>query len=249
MDWAKLIEKLLMPPTSLFWLGLAGIALAAAKRRRRWGVGLLAASVAGLYLLATPLTGGLLMASLDRHPALPASGPLPGTPEIGCVVILGGGLREGAREHGGDTVSALTLERLHYGTVLAERTGLPVLITGFTAPEMADVLARRFHHRARWLESTSRNTHQNAVETARLLDAEGIHRVYLVSHFWHLPRALAAFRHAGLDPVPAPLGFGDDDERGLSLKVLVPRAGPLMIAEVAAHEWGGRLWYRLRYGY
>lgn len=249
MDWTEAVEKLLMPPTGLFWLGLAGIALAASKKRRRWGVGLLASSFAGLYVLATPLVADLLLASLDRYPPLAASGPLPGAPEVGCVVILGGGLREGAGEFGGDTVSGLTLERLHYGVWLAERTELPVLITGFTAPVMADVLARRFHHEARWLESESRDTHQNAVFTARLLKAEGIRRVYLVSHYWHLPRAMAAFRHAGLEPVPAPLGLAGDPEEGRGLKVLVPRAGPLMVVQIAVHEWGGRLWYRLRYGY
>ena len=247
MEWTEAIEKLLLPPTGLFWLGLAGIALLAT-RRRRWGVGLLLASIAGLYVLATPLAGDRLLASLDRYPPLAAGGPLPGAPEIECVVILGGGLREGAPEFGGDTVSALTLERLHYGTWLAERTELPLLVTGFTAPVMADVLARRFHHEARWLESESRDTHHNAVFTARLLEAEGIRRVYLVSHYWHLPRAMAAFRHAGLEPMPAPLGLGGGED-GRGLKLLVPRAGPLMIVQLAVHEWGGRIWYRLRYGY
>jgi uncharacterized SAM-binding protein YcdF (DUF218 family) len=48
------------------------------------------------------------------------------------------------------------------------------------------------------VEPRSRNTLENARETARLLHARGLHAVILVSDRVHLPRAALLFRHAGL---------------------------------------------------
>jgi uncharacterized SAM-binding protein YcdF (DUF218 family) len=51
------------------------------------------------------------------------------------------------------------------------------------------------------LEAESRNTFENAANTARLLHAAGKSRVILVSDRLHLPRAARLFRQAGLDVV------------------------------------------------
>ena len=48
------------------------------------------------------------------------------------------------------------------------------------------------------VEPHSRNTLENARETARLLHARGLSAVILVSDRVHLPRAALLFRHAGL---------------------------------------------------
>ncbi len=242
MLWTRILENLLLPPAGLAWLGLAGLALLAA-RRRRWGTGLLAASAAGFYLFATPLVAALLLAPLDRHPPLAVAGELPAAE---AVVVLGAGLRYGAREHGGDTVTAQGLERLRYGAWLAERTGRPVLVTGKSGAEMTAAMERSFRVDVRWTENVGRNTHENAVLSARLLRPAGVGRVYLVTHYWHMPRAAAAFRAAGMEPVPAPLGFGETEPW---YAMLVPRSGSSMECRQALHEWIGRLWYRLRYGY
>ena len=49
------------------------------------------------------------------------------------------------------------------------------------------------------LEPRSRNTWENAEESARLLRRRGLRRVVLVSDRAHLPRAALLFRLAGLD--------------------------------------------------
>jgi uncharacterized SAM-binding protein YcdF (DUF218 family) len=51
------------------------------------------------------------------------------------------------------------------------------------------------------LDLESRNTFENAANTARLLQAVGKSRVVLVSDRAHLPRAARLFRRAGLDVV------------------------------------------------
>lgn len=241
MLWTRILENLLLPPAGFAWLGLAGLALIAG-RKRRWGTGLLAAGFAGFYLTATPLVAALLLAPLDRYPPLAAEGELPAAD---AVVILGAGRRYGARERGGDTVTAQGLERLRYGAWLAERTGRPVLVTGRSGAEMAEAMERSFGVGVRWIESVGRNTHENAVRSARLLRGAGIGRVYLVTHYWHMPRAVAAFRAAGIEPVPAPLGFTEAEPW---YAMLVPRPETPEVCRQALHEWVGRLWYRLRYG-
>jgi uncharacterized SAM-binding protein YcdF (DUF218 family) len=71
----------------------------------------------------------------------------------------------------------------------------------------AEVLGRALEARgvpasALWLEAESQNTLENARFSARLLVPLGLRRIGLVSCDFHLPRAVWAFRRAGLDPEP-----------------------------------------------
>ena len=56
-------------------------------------------------------------------------------------------------------------------------------------------------------ESASRNTYENAVLTKALLAERGLQRVLLVTSALHMPRALATFKTAGIDAVPAATDF------------------------------------------
>jgi uncharacterized SAM-binding protein YcdF (DUF218 family) len=240
----RFLENLLLPPAGLVWLGLAGLVLLAFPARRRWATALMAAAVSGLYVLSTPLAGTLILESLDRYPPLPESGALP---EAECIVILGAGLRWGPSEYGGDTVTDLGLERLRYGARLAERTGRPVLVTGMSAEEMAEAMATSFHAEVAW-KAGGVTTRDNAVRTAEALLPAGIRRIYLVTHYWHMPRSVAVFHASGFETVPAPLGFSETAEGAGGIGMLLPRSGPLASVNRGLHEWIGRLWYRMRYG-
>ncbi|HEY9844619.1 MAG TPA: YdcF family protein, partial [Candidatus Caenarcaniphilales bacterium] len=57
-------------------------------------------------------------------------------------------------------------------------------------------------------EPYSRNTHENAVNVRRILDAQGIpHRVLLVTSALHMPRSLLIFKRQGIDAIAAPTDF------------------------------------------
>jgi uncharacterized SAM-binding protein YcdF (DUF218 family) len=74
----------------------------------------------------------------------------------------------------------------------------------------------------------------------RLKAREGWHRVGLLSSAWHLPRAMALARQAGLEAHPIP-----SDERGRIPRVqlwhLVPQEEGFQKSQLACWEWLGRL--------
>ena len=232
----------MLPPICFLWFAIAGLLLMQT-RLRRLGTAVSAAALASLYLLSTPVVVAALFGTLDRYPPLD---PESSAPPADAILILSGGSREGALEYGTDTVGAMALERLRYGAWLHKRVKRPIFLTGQGSDLMAQALGD-FGVSARWVESESRNTHEHAVNCADLLRAAGIESVYLVTHYWHMPRAVAAFGEIEVEVVPAPTGFSAGGE--FRLQRLLPSVGALYGSAVVTHEWIGRLWYRLRYGY
>ena len=98
---------------------------------------------------------------------------------------------------------------------------------------------------ARWVESDSINTDQNAYLSAQLLRKENIQRILLVTDAIHMPRARLAFEHAGLQVIPAPSIFLASDHYHFAH--VIPNAQSLKNSHYAIHEWLGLLAYRLRY--
>ena len=237
------IAAFLLPPLNLLLLGVGGLLLL--RQRRVWGKALIALSLAALWLLATPFVGGGLLDLLKP----PSSNP-DGT-EADAIVILGGGTYYDTVEYGGDTVGHFTLERVRYGAWLARKLGKPLLVTGGSPdggrPEgqlMRETLEREFGVKVSWMEDRSETTRENARFSAALLKKDGISRIYLVSHAWHLLRAIPEFEREGLRVVPA--GTGYSRSRGPRPLDFVPSAKGLYDSYLAMHEGIGLVWYRIR---
>lgn len=246
LSWllSKTIAALLLPPLNLLLLALAGAWLAG--RHRRLGRALLAAGLGGLWLLSTPIVANALLDSLSGSPT-----PL-AADQADAIVILGGGRVRDSWEYGGDTLGRFSLERVRYGALLARRLDRPVLVSGGSAQGeavaeatiMAEALEREFGVPVRWIEAGSRNTRENARMSAELLRRDGVGRVFLVTHAWHLPRARPEFEAVGLVVIPAGTGHSlDSDIRPLDF---LPSAPALYQSYYACHEWIGLLWYRIR---
>jgi len=94
------------------------------------------------------------------------------------------------------------------------------------------------------LEQGSRTTHENAVETARLLRERGLLRFFLVTSASHLPRAVGCFRQAKLDPIPFPVDYRATPLRTTPLSYL-PSAEALHLSTFALHEYVGYAMYRV----
>jgi uncharacterized SAM-binding protein YcdF (DUF218 family) len=250
MDLAYAIAShLLNLPALLIALFLFGFLV---HIKKTWlGTIILGLATALLVALSLPLTAHEMMAALERYPAVvtPAGGA--GAPQ--AIVVLGGGRYTDAPEYGGDTVNADTLIRLRYAARLHRQTGLPILVTGGAlfdegtaeAELMSQVLTRDFNVPVKWTEGRSRDTTQNALYTRELLRAGGIKRVYLVTQAYHMHRAVQAFVHAGLDPLPAPTGFTTLDRSDYKVFGYLPSASALRNSSRALHERAGYWWHEL----
>ncbi len=245
MSLSPFWTAVILPPPDLLLFGLAGVAVTA--RSPRWGRRIAVAALCGLTVLALPFTADRLAASLasDR---LPAAGLAP----PGAVVILAAEVRRVAGAPYATDVGPLTLERLRRGAALARATALPILVTGgverpgeaATATLMAASLRDDFGVAARWAETASQDTLQNATGSAAILRAQGIARVYLVTHAWHMRRSELAFRRAGIDTVAAPVRV----ERAPQVRLadFVPRPEAWVTSLYSLHEWLGYVVYTLR---
>jgi uncharacterized SAM-binding protein YcdF (DUF218 family) len=174
-------------------------------------------------------------------------------PNVEAIVILGAGRYSAAPEYDDqDTVSRNTLERLRYGAHLAAQTSLPVLLSGGPVfnedvPEatlMQQSLERDFGIKAKWVEGSSRTTLENAQRVKLMLAEAGIKRVYLVTHAWHMERAMWAFVNAGIDAVPAPMGFTTFSKSDITLLGYLPSATGMDASATAISERFGLYWYK-----
>ena len=199
-----LLKSVILPPTGLLLLAILGVFLI--KRRPRLGRACSIIALGSLWLLFTPRVSDLLSALAEHYPPL----DLRSATGAQAIVILGGGGQRGmAPEYGGPAADTVLLERLSYGAYVARKTGLPILVTGFhiEATAMQATLQRNFGIDPRWVDGEAFDTFSNAGNSARLLEADGIRRIILVTHATHMLRAVHEFTAAGLEVVPAPMGM------------------------------------------
>lgn len=105
------------------------------------------------------------------------------------------------------------------------------------ADAIAVALARHGIEEARIVREThSRNTHENAMESARIVRQRGWSKLVLITDAAHMPRALACFRAEGLSPDAMPV-----NRRFARVATsFAPQAGNLATSADALHELFGR---------
>ncbi|MCK6395097.1 YdcF family protein [Zoogloea sp.] len=242
----KILAGLILPPLGPLILIALGLLLGI--RRPRAGRIVAALGLLAALALCTPVTVKLLLEGLENAPPVDEQA----LAKADAIVILAGGRRSYAPEFDGETVNALSLERIRYGARLARQTGLPVMVTG-GAPKggtaegelMKTSLEEDFGITPRWVESRSRDTRENAEYCAAVMLPGGHRRIVLVTHAAHMRRSVEAFEAAGFSVVPAPtahlLNRNPDDSAIPSL----PGMSSAYAGWYASHEWLGLLAYRL----
>ena len=144
-----------------------------------------------------------------------------------------------------------SLERVRYAAWLYQQTGKPILATGgdpadhgsAEAAQMKAVLEREFTVPVKWIETVARNTRENAYNSFAILQKEGIGRIALVTHAWHMPRAAREFEQAGFKISPAATGY--TTRHRTDIFVLIPTAAALQKSSLFFHEVIGLGWYWL----
>ena len=246
MSWTatNLVSAFLLPPLSLILLGALGVLLLT--HHPRLGRFLLASTLLLLYLISTPFISETLLQKLETESVIGSTDT-----GVGAIVVLGGGTYFNAVEYGGDTVNRYSLERIRYAARLYQLTGKPILVTGGAplgnisseAEQMKAVLENEFRVPVNWVESASNNTHENAYKSYEILKKNGITHIMLVTHAWHMPRAMREFERAGFQVTPAPTAFTTRYRTdGLAY---LPTASALQQSRIFIHEIIGMLWYRL----
>lgn len=249
MSWfsTQLISAFLLPPLNLLLLAALGLLLW--HRRPFIARMLITVSFASLWLLSTPYFAESLLHGLEGEPYVTDTRK----PLADAIVVLGNGTYFHAPEYGGDTVSKGTLERLRFAAKLHRETGKPILVSGGAplgnglseAGQMKQVLEQEFSVPAQWTEGASDNTLQNAILSRQMLKQAGIDRIYLVTHAWHMPRAVQAFQAAGFQVVPAPTAYTTRHQT--DFLAFVPNANALRDSRIFMHELIGMISYQLKF--
>jgi len=257
-SWKPVLSALLLPPVPLLLLTLFGARLMFWRRGLGWLLILLA--VLGLWFSACSAAGEWLQKSLlSPPPPLSASqlgelrkSMLSGKGSV-AIVVLGGGRESRSPEYGVASLSPQAMERLRYGVWIGRDIGAPVMFSGGLghsaepgAPEAeiaAEIAAREFVRPLRWTEPRARDTRENAQFSTALLKDQGIQQVVIVTHGWHMPRAMRAFKEAAQrndakwELVPAPMGLAQRVERPV-LRWIPSSEGFLLVRAVLREKVG-----------
>jgi uncharacterized SAM-binding protein YcdF (DUF218 family) len=96
-------------------------------------------------------------------------------------------------------------------------------------------------------ESKSRNTHENALNTAKILKEKHIEGpILLVTSSFHMRRSMGTFTKAGIDVTPYPVHFISDYGRGYFLPdFFIPSSEALFRCDAIIKEWVGYLAYAI----
>lgn len=239
-------------PINLIGLSLlAGIVLTML-RLRRLGLALFIAGFAVLALGAWTSLGALMLHPLEDRFQRPDPAPA----RIAGIIVLGGGF-EGAVNlaRGGYELNA-SGDRFIEAAILARRyREARIVITGGSGALLLEgeddantatrlLTALGVAPERLVLENQSRNTHENAVFTRKMLDPKPDETWLLVTSAFHMPRSVGLFRKSGFDVTPWP-----SDYRTAGTEYFGPAqdnvADSLRNLSLALREWIGLVAYRL----
>lgn len=241
-----ILTALVLPPTAPLLLALLGVLIAL--RRRGLGLALATFGIVAALLLST--NGFALVLARHLMPPVAAATPQQ-VREVEAIVVLGGGVESQAPEYGVAQPGEQALQRLRYGAWLARKTGKPLAFAGGVGwaaagmqTESEGAVARRvlqedYGLAVRWVDDQSRDTAENAARMAELLRRDKVRRIALVTDATHMARAVAAFRGAGFEVVPAPTDFPIPHRR--ALLEWLPSSPGASLSRSLVREWLGRL--------
>lgn len=254
----KLIGYSLMPVPFCLTLLVVG-AILTRTRRARVGRCLVGSGIALLLLCSNKLVSFWLIRPLEfQYPAIPelVAGTPPPTALTACryVVVLGAGngytpgrpalSRLSVSAHGRIVEAVRLLRALPEAKLVL--SGGPT--GGASQPTHATVLAQsaislgidparviQFEH--------ARDTEDEAAATK---DSVAGQPFALVTSAWHMPRTMALFRHAGMEPLPCPAHFTGHDDGAWHWTDLLFDIESLERSTWAIRERIGLVWIGLR---
>ena len=245
---SKSLAFILTPSNLLLIIGLLGL-LSMLLRWWKSGSFLLTIAVIGLALAGwSPLGPALLMTLEDRFPKQEAP------PTITGIVMLGGAVDIHITEARDSEAWNDQAERITAVAELANKfPNARIILSGGSGHADATsessiarqaLIAMGISETRLELETKSRNTCENASESAISAKPTPTDTWLLITSASHMPRAVACFRAANFFVLPFPVDYhtrGREDFRRAQESI----AEGLSQVDLAAHEWIGLVTYRL----
>jgi uncharacterized SAM-binding protein YcdF (DUF218 family) len=247
------LSKLLAPALSpiVIVCELLIIAILIMRRWPRAARGLTTAALLVLVIGGNRSFSWLLAESLEFR-NLPGR-PLPAAQ---AIVVLSSDAEPAVPPSPSIALDTATANRMLYGAQLYRQGAAPVVIlSGGRVPwqkqvtpisqSMAEVIELLGVPKSAVIqEPDSANTYENALDVKAILAARHIDRILLVTSAMHMPRALALFKHQGIDAIAAPCDFSrhaDVEQEGWQGKLLaiIPDGSSLNTTSAAIREYLG----------
>lgn len=245
---SKIFDLIFCPSALLLLCSVLGGWLTLRRAESLWGRRLLVVGVGGLMAFATLPLGEWMMQPLEeRFP--PAQ-----LDHVDGIIVLGGAPAVGRSVNRGMPLMGDTADRMTSFVALARRypqarlifsggnsdpfsNGTPeATIAGLFFDDMGlDPTRITF-------EGASRNTHENAVLSQRLMQPKPGEQWLLVTSAADMPRAVGCFRAAGWPVIAMPTNYKTLHNASRFVPGLLQG---LRLADWASHEWIGLVYYRL----
>ncbi len=187
-------------------------------------------------------------------------------PQVDVIVVLGGGTEPAESPRQGVELNGAG-DRLLAAYRLYQEGVAPILLlsggdiafmdssSASPAEDMKQVLMELgVPEDAIWLDATSQNTYENAVNCARIINEHQVDDVLLVTSAMHMPRSVVAFEKQGIHVIPYPVDYTITEQNwqqlwhGDFLSVVInifPTAGNLSMTTNVLKEAIGLAYYSL----
>ncbi|WP_141434034.1 YdcF family protein [Bacillus sp. 03113] len=220
----KVIYGFLMPP-GIFIILFLFMSIFFYRHKKRLASWLLFITVS-LYLLSIPVTGDLLIHSLESDYDPPSS--LDGD----VIIMLGAGATRGTADiDGNGQLSGDAANRLLTVARLYKKTELPIIVSGGSvfkdSGNEAEIAKRQLiglgiPENKIYIENKSLNTTQNAKFTKVILKANHFQKPILVTSAYHMKRSMQNFSKIGVNPTPFPTDYKTSAELRVYVSKFVP---------------------------
>ena len=245
---SKILPAILAPFSLVLLLLVCALLL------RKWRTRALGAAFVLLLIPASPLVSNFLVGTLERQ--YPDNG-VEALPSADAIVVLGGTIHIPDRTHPSShlidpsdrLLVALRLYRAQKAPLIVCSGGNLALFGQANKLPEAEVMSSLLEEwgvpkDAILAEGGSVNTRENAILSKQRLASRNVHKILLVTSAMHVPRALATFRKAGFEVIPAPADFLSGwDGNALDW---IPNPQSMIDSERALREWLGLWTYRIR---
>lgn len=255
----KAVAFLFMPLSVCVVLVLVGLWLLdhPQRERRRLGRRLVAAGLLVLLVFSNNQISVWLARPLEKQYAPvaeipPGAAVPPGLARCRYIVVLGGGHGDADFLPATSKLSTSALGRITEGVRLLRLVpDARLVVTGPADgdhPSHATILAQAAialgapADRVVKIEQVHDTEDESRAVRALIGDAP----VALVTSAWHLPRAAALFRQAGVDALPCPADFLAKPDGEWHVNALLCETDSLSRSTYAVHEYLGHLWLWLR---